>query len=88
MRWPLVSRARLEYAEKEVEFFRKLFIKEQERADRAIDELQIRVGFAPVSEPVRKEENTAIESIKQSLIQMNDELDADTAEVSLTLPES
>ena len=65
MRWPYVSRRAYDILEQSVETLRADLREAREQADRAKDELINRVGFSPVSLPVRAEMKEAAAEIEK-----------------------
>jgi uncharacterized coiled-coil DUF342 family protein len=65
MRWPWVSRRAYELLETAVDELRKERNEYRDQADRAKDELINRVGFIPVSTPVREEMKQAQEEFRK-----------------------
>lgn len=65
MKWPWVSRRAYEFMEATVERLQHERDEQQSRADRLADQLIDRMGFVPVSAPVRAEMKEAVKELEK-----------------------
>lgn len=65
LKWPWVSRRAYEFMEATVTRLQHERDEQQSRADRLADQLVDRMGFMPVSSPVRAEMKEAVEELKK-----------------------